>query len=53
MNARIAPTDLTQRPPRGFHVRVGGFIHDQAAGERYDPIFTINVKGFLCGNCNY
>ena len=28
-------------------------VHDQAAGERYDPIFTINVKGFLCDNCNY
>ena len=27
-------------------------VHDQAAGERYDPIFNINVKGFLCDNCN-
>src|SRR5216683_4851950 len=26
MNANIAPTDLTQRPPRGFHVRLGGFV---------------------------
>jgi len=53
MNAKIAPTDLTQRPPRSFHVRLGGVVHDQAAGERYDPIFNINVKGFLCDDCNY
>ena len=26
MNANIAPTDLTQRPPRSFHVRLGGFV---------------------------
>jgi hypothetical protein len=26
MNAKIAPTDLTQRPPRSFHVRLGGFV---------------------------
>src|SRR6476660_2911398 len=24
MSAKIAPTDLTQRPPRSFHVRLGG-----------------------------
>ena len=53
MNTKIAPTDLTQRPPRSFHVRLGGLAHDQAAGERYDPIFNINVKCFLCDNCNY
>ena len=27
-------------------------VHDQAAGERYHPIFNINVRGFLCDNCN-
>jgi hypothetical protein len=53
MNTKIAPTGLTQRPPRSFHVRLGGFVYGQAAGERYDPIFKINVKGFLCDNCNY
>jgi len=26
MNTKIAPTDLTQRPPRSFHVRLGGFV---------------------------
>ena len=26
MNTTIAPTDLTQRPPRSFHVRLGGFV---------------------------
>ena len=26
MNNRIVPTDLTQRPPRSFHVRLGGFV---------------------------
>ena len=26
MNAKIAPSDLTQRPPRSFHVRLGGFV---------------------------
>ena len=26
MNFKIAPTDLTQRPPRSFHVRLGGFV---------------------------
>ena len=39
MNAKIAPIDLTQRPPRSFHVRLGELLHDQAAWERYDPIF--------------
>src|SRR5882762_4387473 len=39
MNAKIAPSDLTQRPPRSFHVRLGELLHDQAAWERYDPIF--------------
>jgi len=52
MNTKIVRTDLTQRPRRSFHVRLGGLVHDQAAGERYDPIFNINVKGFLCDNCN-
>src|SRR6266478_4946677 len=26
MNTQIARTDLTQRPPRSFHVRLGGFV---------------------------
>src|SRR5436309_14569103 len=26
MNTKIVPTDLTQRPPRSFHVRLGGFV---------------------------
>ena len=26
MNTKIIPTDLTQRPPRGFRVRLGGFV---------------------------
>src|SRR3981189_2111020 len=26
MNTKIATTDLTQRPPRSFHVRLGGFV---------------------------
>ena len=26
MNTKIAPIDLTQRPPRSFHVRLGGFV---------------------------
>lgn len=26
MNTKIAPTDLSQRPPRSFHVRLGGFV---------------------------
>lgn len=26
MNTKIAPTDLTQRPPRSFHVRLGGLV---------------------------
>jgi hypothetical protein len=26
MNTKIATTDLTQRPPRSFHVRIGGFV---------------------------
>jgi hypothetical protein len=26
MNTKIGPTDLTQRPPRSFHVRLGGFV---------------------------
>jgi hypothetical protein len=26
MSAKIAPTDLTQRPPRSFHVRLGGLV---------------------------
>jgi hypothetical protein len=26
MNDKIAPSDLTQRPPRSFHVRLGGFV---------------------------
>src|SRR6476661_7652088 len=26
MNTKIAPTDLTQRPPRSFRVRLGGFV---------------------------
>ena len=26
MNTKIAPADLTQRPPRSFHVRLGGFV---------------------------
>ena len=26
MNTNIVPTDLTQRPPRSFHVRLGGFV---------------------------
>jgi hypothetical protein len=26
MNTKIARTDLTQRPPRSFHVRLGGFV---------------------------
>ena len=47
MNTKIAPTDLTQRPPRSFHVRMGELLHDQAARERYDPNFNINVKGVL------
>src|SRR2546429_8747542 len=25
-NTKIVPTDLTQRPPRSFHVRLGGFV---------------------------
>ena len=53
MNTKIVPTDLTQRPRRSFHVRMGEHLHDQAAWERYDPIFNINVKGFLCDDCNY
>ena len=53
MNSKSVPTDPAQRPPRSFPVRLGGFVHDQAAGERYPPIFNINMKGFLCGNCSY
>ena len=26
MNTKIGPTDLTQRPPRSFHVRLGGLV---------------------------
>src|SRR5437762_2476793 len=26
MNTKISPTDLTQRPPRSFHVRLGGLV---------------------------
>jgi len=26
MNTKIESTDLTQRPPRSFHVRLGGFV---------------------------
>src|SRR6266700_6697654 len=26
MNTKIAPTDLTQRPPRSFHVRLGSLV---------------------------
>src|SRR5882672_2420403 len=26
VNTKIIPTDLTQRPPRSFHVRLGGFV---------------------------
>ena len=26
MNTKILPTDLTQRPPRSFHVRLGGLV---------------------------
>src|SRR6478609_2814837 len=26
MKTKIAPTDLTQRPPRSFHVRLGGLV---------------------------
>jgi len=52
MNTKIVPTDLTQRPPRSFHVRLGGLVHDRRL-ERYDPIFNINVKGFSCDDCNY
>src|SRR5713226_7340665 len=26
MNTKIATTDLTQRPPRSFRVRLGGFV---------------------------
>ena len=26
MNTKIVPTDLTQRPPRSFHVRLGGLV---------------------------
>ena len=26
MNTKIATTDLTQRPPRSFHVRLGGLV---------------------------
>jgi hypothetical protein len=26
MNTKTVPTDLTQRPPRSFHVRLGGFV---------------------------
>ena len=26
INTKISPTDLTQRPPRSFHVRLGGLV---------------------------
>ena len=26
LNTKIVPTDLTQRPPRSFHVRLGGLV---------------------------
>src|SRR5712664_3487540 len=26
MNTKISPTDLTQRPPRSFRVRLGGYV---------------------------
>ena len=26
MNTKIAPTDLSHRPPRSFHFRLGGFV---------------------------
>ena len=26
MHTKIEPTDLTQRPPRSYHVRLGGFV---------------------------
>jgi len=26
MNTKIVPTDLTQRPPRSFHVRLGALV---------------------------
>src|SRR6185369_14964632 len=26
VNTKIVPTDLTQRPPRSFHVRLGGLV---------------------------
>ena len=46
MNTKCYTDRFDSTLPRSFHVRLGCLVHDQAAGERYDPIFNINVKGF-------